>query len=85
MFQYVFTIVQKVCKPKFKTQVEQVGYSKHNNECRTWPAEALHIATIDRINSCKYSDISLSQYCLMINDKILYFKQVICEFLNIFN
>ena len=29
MFQYVFTIAKKVCKRKFKTYVEQVGYSKH--------------------------------------------------------
>jgi len=29
MFQYVFTMAQKVCKRKFKTEVEQVGYSKH--------------------------------------------------------
>jgi hypothetical protein len=51
----------------------------------TWPVEMLHIVTINRINSCKYSDISLSRYYLMMNDKILYFKQVISEFLNIFN
>jgi hypothetical protein len=54
-------------------------------KCRTWPAEMLHIVTADRINSCKYSDISLSRCYVMMNDKILYFKQVICKFLNIFN
>ena len=47
----------------------------------TWPAEMLHIVTIDRINSCKHNDISLNQCYAMMNDKILYFKQVICEFL----
>jgi hypothetical protein len=54
-------------------------------KCMTWPVEVLHIVTIDRINSCKYSDISLSQCYVMMNDKILYFKQVICKSLNIFN
>jgi len=56
--------------------------SKRNS---THPRIVFHIATLCQITSCKDSDIFFVAPLMIEDDKILYFKQVIREFQNIFN
>jgi hypothetical protein len=49
------------------------------------PGKVFHIATLNRITSCKDSDFFFATLSRIEDDKILYFEQVIRKFPNIFN